>query len=268
VAEREHAGQAFLIYGKQGGPGDIDVTNLSADQGFAIAGAAANDHTGRDVSAAGDINGDGFADLLVGAPYANSAYVLYGGDITGSVNHLGTASDDVLVGTAAAEAFVGGLGNDVIVGSGGGDSFQGAAGDDAIHAGDRTFQRADGGNGQDVLHLDFGGLIDFGDIDNNAATANHTRIQNIETIDTDNGFSNQIALRLADVLEIDAQNSDVGGPEVDNVLKIDGEIGDTLSLDPADGWGAPDTSSVIGYAVYAAANVKIAVDLDIAVAVA
>ena len=91
------------------------------------------------------------------------------------------------------------------------DAFQGAAGDDAIHAGDRTFQRADGGNGADVLHLDFDGLIDFGDIDNDAATANHTRIRNIETIDTDNGFSNQIALRLTDVLEIDAQNSDVGG---------------------------------------------------------
>ncbi len=89
VAEREDAGQAFLIYGKEGGPGDIDVTNLDADQGFAISGAAANDHTGRDVSAAGDINGDGFADLLVGAPYSNSAYVLYGGDVTGSVNHLG-----------------------------------------------------------------------------------------------------------------------------------------------------------------------------------
>ena len=269
VADREDAGQAFLIYGKQGGPGDIDVTNLGADQGFAISGAAAEDRAGQDVSAAGDINGDGFADLLVGAPYANSAYVLYGGDITGSVNHLGTANDDVLVGTAAAESFVGGLGNDVLVGAGGADAFQGAAGNDVIHAGDRTFQRADGGNGEDVLHLDFDGVIDFGDIDNNAATANHTTIRNIETIDTDNGFSNQLTLQLADVLEIDAQNSDVGGvSEIDNVLKIDGEIGDTLSLDPADGWSAPDTSSVIGYAIYAAASVKIAVDQDIAVAVA
>jgi hypothetical protein len=269
VADREDAGQAFLIYGKQGGPGDVDVTNLGADQGFVISGAAAEDRAGQDVSAAGDINGDGFADLLVGAPYANSAYVLYGGDITGSVNHLGTANDDVLVGTAAAESFVGGLGNDLIVGVGGADAFQGASGNDVIHAGDRTFQRADGGNGEDVLHLDFDGGIDFGDLDNNAATANHTAIRNIETIDTDNGFSNQIALQLTDVLEINAQNSDVGGvSEIDNLLKIDGEIGDTLSLDPADGWRAPDTSAVIGYALYAAANVKIAVDLDIAVAVA
>ena len=268
VAEREGAGQAFLIYGKEGGPGDIDVTNLGADQGFAISGAAANDHTGRDVSAAGDINGDGFADLLVGAPYSNSAYLLYGGDITGSVNHLGTASNDALVGTSADESFVGGLGNDVLVGAGGADAFQGAAGDDAIHAGDRTFQRADGGNGDDVLHLDFDGLIDFGDIDNNAATANHTRIRNIETIDTDNGFSNQVSLRLTDLLEIGVRNSDVGGTEIDNVLKLDGDSGDTLSLDPADGWSAPDTATLLGYAVYAAGNVKIAVDQDIVVAIA
>ncbi len=269
VAERERAGQAFLIYGKDGGPGDIDVTNLDADQGFAISGAAANDHTGHDVSAAGDINGDGFADLLVGAPYSDSAYLLYGGDITGSVNHLGTANGDALVGTLADESFVGGLGNDVLVGVGGADAFQGAAGDDAIHAGDRGFRRADGGNGEDVLHLDFDGLIDFGDIDNDAATANHTRIRNIEIVDTDNGFSNQIALRLTDVLEIDAHNSNVGGvAELSNVLKIDGDSGDTLSLDPADGWSAPDTASLLGYAIYTAGNVKIAVDQDIVVAVA
>ena len=269
MAEQEGAGQAFVIYGKDGGPGDIDVTNLGADQGFAISGAAANDHTGRDVSAAGDVNGDGFADLLVGAPYSNSAYLLYGGDITESVNHLGSASNDVLVGTSADESFVGGLGNDVLVGVGGADAFQGGAGDDAIHAGDRTFRRADGGNGTDVLHLDFDGLIDFGDIDNNAGTANHTRIRDIETIDADNGFSNQIALRLTEVLEIDAHNSDVGGTiELDNVLKIDGDSGDTLSLDPADGWGAPDTSILIGYALYTAGNVKIAVDQDIVVAIA
>ena len=41
-----------------------------------------------------------------------------------------------------------------------------------------------------------------------------------------------------------------------------------LSLDPADGWSAPDTATLAGYAIYAAGNVKIAVDQDIAVAVA
>ena len=57
-------------------------------------------------------------------------------------------------------------------------------------------------------------------------------------------------------------------PSLDNVLKIDGNSGDTLSLDPADGWSAPDTTTLVGYAIYAAGNVKIAVDQDIVVAVA
>jgi hypothetical protein len=43
------------------------------------------DHAGRSVSRAGDVNGDGFADIIVGAPYANAgdsrngtAYVVFG----------------------------------------------------------------------------------------------------------------------------------------------------------------------------------------------
>jgi hypothetical protein len=55
---------------------------------------------------------------------------------------------------------------------------------------------------------------------------------------------------------------------LDNVLKIDGDSGDTLSLDPADGWSVPDTATLAGYAIYAVGNVKIAVDQDITVAVA
>ena len=90
-----------------------------------------------------------------------------------------------------------------------------------------------------------------------------------EIIDTDNGFSNQVALRLTDILEIDAYNSGVGGiSELGHQLAIDGDSGDTLSLDPADGWSAPNTSALIGYAMYTSANVKIVVDQDIAVAIA
>ena len=72
-----------------------------------------------------------------------------------------------------------------------------------------------------------------------------------------------------EVLAIDPQNSDVGGvASLDNVLKLDGDTNDSLSLDPADGWSAPDTVTLAGYAIYAAGNVKIAVDQDITVAVA
>jgi Ca2+-binding RTX toxin-like protein len=273
---RVEAGNAYLVFGTAGGLDTIDLRALTPDRGLVISGAGERDRAGTAVSAAGDINGDGFADIIVGAPETHpvalgngKAYVIYGGDLTGAVTHTGTAGDDTLAGSIADETFVGGLGNDLMTGAGGADAFQGGAGDDAIHAADRAFVRADGGSGNDVLHLDFGGLIDFGDIDNNAATADHTKIRNIEALDTDNGVANQISLRLTDVLEIDARNSDVGGvASLDNVLKVDGDSGDTLSLDPADGWSAPDAAILAGYAIYAAGNVKIAVDLDITVAVA
>jgi hypothetical protein len=272
VADRYGAGQAYVIFGKEGGHGDIDVRSLREDQGFAIAGAASGDGTGSDVSAA-DVNGDGFTDVLVGG---NGAHVIYGGNITGAVSHLGTAGDDTLTGTGADEVFVGGLGNDVLIGGGthdfgdgGEDAFQGGGGDDVIHVIDGAFKKVDGGAGSDTLELDFLPPIDLGNIDGDAATADHTKIRSIEIIDTDNDLGNGITLRLADVLAIDPQNSDVGGVAgLDNVLKLDGDSNDSLSLDPADGWSGPDTATLAGYAVYAAANVKIAVDLDITVAVA
>ncbi len=112
----------------------------------------------------------------------------------------------------------------------------------------------------------FSAAIDLGNIDGDAATADHTKIRSIETIDI--VTPNHVTLHLADVLAIDPQNSDVGGVAgLDNVLKIDG-AGSSLSLDAADGWSGPDTATLAGYAIYAAGNVKIAVDLDIAVAVA
>ena len=51
----------------------IDLTTLSAAQGFIIQGDAAGDQAGFSVSSAGDVNGDGFDDLIVGAPVATTA---------------------------------------------------------------------------------------------------------------------------------------------------------------------------------------------------
>lgn len=64
----------------------IDLTDLDGTNGFAVEGGAANDELGRSVSAAGDINGDGIADLIIGAQGADSdigmnvgkAFVVFG----------------------------------------------------------------------------------------------------------------------------------------------------------------------------------------------
>jgi len=77
-------GAAFVIFGHNGAfPATIDpVTDLDGNNGFTIVGEANGDLAGSCVSAAGDVNGDGFADLIIGAPGAASgagaAYVLFG----------------------------------------------------------------------------------------------------------------------------------------------------------------------------------------------
>jgi len=81
---RNLSGSAHVVYGK------ASTTNVSlsalASGGYRIDGAATDDHAGSAVGAAGDINGDGRPDVIVGAADANnndrfdsgSAYVVFG----------------------------------------------------------------------------------------------------------------------------------------------------------------------------------------------
>ena len=75
-----NAGEAYVVFGSASGFGTavtvggftrqvIDLTSLAVTQGFIIQGDVANDQAGWSVSGAGDINGDGFDDLIVGARY-------------------------------------------------------------------------------------------------------------------------------------------------------------------------------------------------------
>jgi hypothetical protein len=93
-----------------------------------FSGAADNDNLGISVSGAGDINGDGYADVIVGALYADAggtdrgqAYIYYGGssmDNTADVTISGAADNDRLGGAVSGAGDVNGDGYaDVIVGA-------------------------------------------------------------------------------------------------------------------------------------------------------
>jgi Ca2+-binding RTX toxin-like protein len=81
------AGQSYVVFGSNSGFGDsLNLSELNGSNGFAINGIAAEDYSGRPVSSAGDVNGDGFDDLIIGAPSADpngifragQSYVVFG----------------------------------------------------------------------------------------------------------------------------------------------------------------------------------------------
>ncbi|SEF75742.1 integrin alpha [Nitrosomonas ureae] len=296
-----YSGSSYVVFGKVSGfEAGMDLSELDGKNGFRVDGLAARDYLGASVSAAGDVNGDGFDDVIIGAPDANpngrqsgSSYVVFGkasefdatvnlmpldgvleggrsgssvsgvGDVNGDgfddlmvgagggtvsyggnaynsyytpssgyvifgssdftdgneVDFPGTPGDDIFTGTKAAERFEGGDGNDRMIGRGGADSFDGGAGNDYIRISDDTFQWVDGGSGTDILglagngfNLDLSGVID--------------KIHGIETIGLYGVGDNSLTLTAQDVIDLS---------DTTNTLKIKGNAGDSV-VGLSSGW--------------------------------
>ncbi|MEM7706308.1 MAG: Ig-like domain-containing protein [Pseudomonadota bacterium] len=78
---KSYAGQAFVVFGKNSAfPPSLDLSSLDGSNGFALNGADELDRSGRAVGRAGDINGDGIDDLVVGAPSAEPGGLFAAGE--------------------------------------------------------------------------------------------------------------------------------------------------------------------------------------------
>lgn len=110
-----NAGRAYVVFGRSGSNPAYLTAVANGTGGFVINGAAANEQAGTIVRGAGDVNGDGYNDLLVGAPKSDPAagnnagrvYLVFGKATTTAVNlsALGTGGVEI-VGTGV-EAYAG-----------------------------------------------------------------------------------------------------------------------------------------------------------------
>jgi hypothetical protein len=90
---RAYAGESYVVFGRSDGfPAAIELASLfpgaggDGSVGFVITGADAGDESGTSAGAAGDVNGDGIDDFVIGAPGAEwddrvqsgASYVIFG----------------------------------------------------------------------------------------------------------------------------------------------------------------------------------------------
>jgi hypothetical protein len=98
---RVDAGAVVVIFGKTSGWADIDLVSFtSGSAGFWIWGAGDLDHCGTSVAAAGDVNGDGASDVIVGINYADPGPSVNSGMAVVIFGHsTATAFDTIRIGT-------------------------------------------------------------------------------------------------------------------------------------------------------------------------
>jgi hypothetical protein len=233
-----YGGRAYVVYGKT----DSTLLRLSyitggGAEGVTIFSEGHYGAMGSGASGAGDVNGDGLPDLIVGAPerdlpgadVAGRSYVIFGGTRGAfsptAFDQVGTPGNDTLTGSGKKESMTGGAGNDTLIGHGGADVLYGGPGDDTLvldadnvkalrqpfgQGGNRTqLARIEGGTGFDTLSLAGAGItLNLRAVYSQGMSmpGNASRIESIERIDLTGSGDNRVRLTVADVQDMTGMN--------------------------------------------------------------
>ncbi len=254
------SGETYIVFGAAGGfAPQIELSSLDGTNGFRLTGTASGDLSGGTVSAAGDVNNDGFDDLLVGIRNADrpsfnegEVIVLYGGStpfpasraLTGFDGTDGTvingADFNSLTGASLSEAGdINGDGiDDFIIGSAFGDTGAGVdAGESYIVFG------ADGGLGANFNLTTLDGSNGFR-VEGDAPNARVGTVSGLGDINNDGFDDFAVGSQVADPASgADAGQTFVffGGPTANPVISV-GDLNGTNGF-RVDGLVAGDQSA-------------------------
>lgn len=206
--------EIYVIYGRAGAVPSYDLADLQnpANAFKMIYNGYSADI---EISAVGDVNGDGYDDMGIGL---SDYEVGNGGAPDGQVlivngRDAGQAGNS-LVGTTGAD-------NWTDTTSAQFESYSGGAGNDVLSVSDTSFRNLDGGTGVDVIQVTTNGLIDF-------SLVNFERISQIEEIHFTAPAGNTTAMVLtAENIFNLLQTSDTGSLKIEHngsgtaVLRID-----------------------------------------------
>jgi len=165
-----------FFFGSASLPASIDASNAAVK----LIGGDAGDRFAHTVSAAGDVNNDGFDDVIVGAPFdddggsdAGDAFIFFGSESLPATIDA-SAADIILIGEDANDSFGTSVAGDGDVnGDGIDDVIVGAYGEDA------------GGTRQGAAYIFFGSTSLSASID---ASAAHVKLIGEDTGDYFSGF--------------------------------------------------------------------------------
>lgn len=222
---RHRNGSAYIIWGDEDARGDsgdaahvVNLGSLTRGTGVEFGGLTDRGYFAWSVSGAGDINGDGFDDLLVGAYKANNkgqVFVMFGRATSDSNKPLkltGTADADYLIGSSKADV-VNSVGSDDVVRTG--------AGGDNVSITSENFFDLDGGSGRQDKLIFRGTGVSL------SAEDVSKKVSNFEIFDISGTGANELYLDAETVIGQDKFVTKKGDI---NPVFINGNANDTLYL--------------------------------------